>query len=82
MKTKLTLRLEEKLIKKAKEHAKSRNTSVSQLVADYLSAIDQPKKKKTEFEVPPLTSELAGIIEGADINEEDYKAHLRDKHLK
>jgi predicted HicB family RNase H-like nuclease len=35
MKSKLTLRLEESLIKQAKKRAKQKGTSVSQMVAEY-----------------------------------------------
>ena len=39
METKLTLRLEDKLIRKAKKLAKDRGKSVSRMVADYIVAL-------------------------------------------
>ena len=39
MQTKLTLRLEEQLIERAKAHAKKRGKSVSQMVADYFALL-------------------------------------------
>ena len=41
MNTKLTLRLDEELIKSAKMHAKTIAKSVSQMVADYFYLLDK-----------------------------------------
>jgi hypothetical protein len=81
MKSKLTLRLEEKLIKEAKEYAKSKNTSVSQLVADYFKAIES-RKSEGKPNYSPITSSLVGILKDGDISEGDYKTYLEEKHLK
>lgn len=80
MKSKLTLRLDESLIKRAKERAKEKGTSVSQMVADYFALIEsnQPKQKQ---ELPPITKSLSGILEDIDVQEEDYKKYLEEKHL-
>lgn len=80
MKTKLTLRIEEKLIKQAKEYAKSQNTSVSQIVADYLRGIKNQNKTDTQ-NYSPVTSSLVGILKNKSVSEEDYKRHLEDKYL-
>lgn len=81
MKNKLTLRLDEKLIKEAKEYAKSKKTSVSQLVADYFKAIESRKSEENP-DYSPVTSSLVGILKDRDISEEDYKSYLEEKHLK
>lgn len=80
MKSKLTLRLEESLIKRAKKRAKQKGTSVSQMVADFFAIVD---KESTEprNELPPVTASLVGIMKNSDVREEDYKAHLEDKYL-
>lgn len=80
MKRKLTLRLDDNLIEEAKKYAKSKNTSVSQLVADYFKAIDSQKKhKKPDFS--PITSSLIGVLKESSATEEDYKSYLEEKHL-
>lgn len=81
MKNKLTLRLDDSLIKRAKKRAKQKGTSVSQMVADYFALIETEKSPSNQ-ELPPLTASLAGILKNADIQEEDYKTYLEDKHLK
>ncbi|MEX0723124.1 MAG: DUF6364 family protein [Gracilimonas sp.] len=81
MKNKLTLRLDDKLIKNAKEHAKSKNTSVSQLVADYFKAIEN-QTKEGHSGYSPITSSLIGVLDKSSVTEEDYKSYLEEKHLK
>lgn len=81
MKSKLTLRLDDSLIKRAKKHAKQKGTSVSQMVADYFALIDNEKVSINE-ELPPITASLSGIVKEADIQEQDYKTYLEEKHLK
>ena len=81
MKNKLTLRLEDSLIKRAKKRAKQKGISLSQMVADYFKLIDT-KHISSKRELPPITASLAGILKNTDIQEKDYKKHLEDKYLK
>lgn len=79
MNTKLTLRIDEDVVLKAKSEAKLRGKSVSRMFSDFIESIasgDTPKK-----ELPPTTSKLAGILKDRKVSEEDYKAHLMEKHL-
>jgi hypothetical protein len=79
MNTKLTLRMDEKVVRKAKIAAKQRGKSVSRMVAEFIEALSsQPISKKS---LPPTTASLIGILKGQDISEDDYKAHLREKYL-
>ena len=47
MQTKLTLRLADSAIENAKLYARARDTSVSQLVADYFAQLNAPASKTT-----------------------------------
>jgi hypothetical protein len=79
MQSKLTLRLDEDLIREAKALARQRGTSL--LVADYFRALSRSRSDRPEDEeLPPLTRALAGALRGADVDEEDYRAHLDRKH--
>jgi len=79
MNTKLTLRMDEKVVRKAKIAAKRRGKSVSRMVAEFIEALSsQPISQKS---LPPTTASLIGILKGQDISEDDYKAHLREKYL-
>jgi hypothetical protein len=80
MQTKLTLRVDEALIRKAKQLARKRGTSVSRIFGDFISnqSDDLPSD-----ELPPVTASMIGIIqkEGIETNEMDYRKHLEDKYL-
>ena len=81
MQTKLTLRLDEELVRRAKAHAKREGKSLSQIVSDYFSLLKQPSGENREAEPgAPLTQSLRGILRGAEVDEEDYRRHLDEKH--
>jgi hypothetical protein len=61
MDTKLTLKLEQTIIEKAKHYAKSRKTSLSKLIENYLLNITNEKGK--EEKITPLVKSLSGIID-------------------
>ena len=80
MQAKLTLRVEEALIRKAKQLARKRGTSVSRIFGECIS---QQSDELPSDDLPPITSSMIGIIrkEGVEIDESDYRKHLEDKHL-
>ena len=74
MDTKLTLKLEQTIIEKAKSYAKSHRTSLSQLIENYLQNITSEKGK--EEKITPLVKSLSGII---NLTEDfDYKNGYSD----
>ena len=80
MQTKLTLRLDDKLINRAKSHARKSGKSVSQIVASYFSLLDDIPKKETS-ELTPIVRSLKGSLKGAKIDKKDYHNYLEEKHL-
>ena len=80
MQTKLTLRLDDKLINRAKSHARKSGKSVSQIVASYFSLLDD-KPKKEISELTPIVRSLKGSLKGAKIGKKDYHNYLEEKHL-
>jgi hypothetical protein len=80
MNTKLTLRLDDILIGRAKKYARYKGKSISQIVGDYFNAIQDPPKKG-QHTIGPITHQLRGCLRGAKITEEDYKKHLEKKFL-
>lgn len=81
MQSKLTLRLDDELIREAKALAQQRGTSLSQLVANYFQALTQHGAETPDDErLPPLTRALKGMLRGAEADEEEYYAHLERKH--
>lgn len=81
MQTKLTLRLEERLIRKAKRYSKKSGKSVSKLVADYFSAIEEEGASKEDLALSPRVRSLFGVLAGGQASEKDYRRHLEEKHL-
>lgn len=79
MQTKLTLRLDDQLVRAAKRHAKQAGCSVSQMVADYFAAIASADSHQSTL--APKVSRLMGAIEGTGVDEADYRAYLEEKHL-
>ena len=61
MDTKLTLKLEQEIIEKAKEYAKSRKTSLSKLIENYLQKITSQNEGNEK--ITPLVKSLSGIID-------------------
>ena len=79
MNTKLTLRMDEGIVRKAKIEAKRRGKSVSRMVAEFIESIgSRPDSGKV---LPPTTASLVGILKGREVSEDDYKVHLREKYL-
>ena len=78
MNTKLTLQMDDSLVQRARLQAKERGKSVSQLFSEYISALGTTEQKG---KLPPITESLLGIVDGKDVSIEDYRQHLREKHL-
>lgn len=80
MNTKLTLRLDERLIRRAKRYSRQRGKSVSQLVADFFRLIEG-EEEMAGAEFTPRVSALVGSLRGVEVTEEEYRRHLEGKHL-
>ena len=82
MDTKLTLKLEDTIIEKAKEYAKNNKTSLSKLIENYLLNITGDKGN--DEKITPLVKSLSGVInlpEGFD-HKKGYAEFLTGKYGK
>ena len=83
MQTKLTLRIDETLVEKAKAWAKKRHISVSQAVAEFFAQLPENGEPG---KLSPWTRRLIGVAakeERASTDKEiqkDYLTHLQRKH--
>lgn len=77
--TKLTLRLDSGLIEQAKRYGKAHGKSLSQLVADFFTALEAEDQDAPSL--PPLVASLKGVARGIELDEDDYRQHLVRKHL-
>lgn len=77
MDARLTLKLNESVIERAKEYAKTHNISLSKMIEQYLSSIvAKSDVSPKEIELTPLVKELSGVIKMPVDN--DYKADYVD----
>ena len=72
--TKLTLSVDEELIRKAREYSRRYETSISQLVSNFLERLPEPGQ-----EFSPTVRRLYGILP-SDVDEADYRRHLEEKY--
>jgi hypothetical protein len=79
MNTKLTLRLDDGLIRSAKRHSAKSGKSISQLVSDYFTLI-VAREDAADTELTPRVRSLLGALSGAAVDEQDYRRHLENKH--
>ena len=82
MDSKLTLKLDSRVIEKAKVYARKKNTSLSKLVEGYLQLLTN--KGSEDPHVTPLVKSLSGVLNEAQLRDYEgkYKGHLRKKYGK
>jgi hypothetical protein len=78
MDTKLTIKLDEDVITRAKSYAKRRKTSLSKMIESYLDSVTKPESK--EIEITPLVKSLSGVVKLTD--DYDYKKDRTDYLIK
>lgn len=75
---KLTLSVDEQVIERARRYSRLHNTSISQLVSNYLAQLDADEGEQA---YSPTVRRLLGILP-SDTNIEQYHRHLEEKHLR
>lgn len=78
MNTKLTLTIEQEIIKKAKEYAKNKNRSLSDLIENYLKILTKEEKKQKTKKLHPIVQSLKGSFHSPS-KDIDYKKELRSR---
>jgi len=73
---KLTLSVDNRVVSRAKQYAKRRGVSVSQLVETYLAAVAEPVSPAAG--AAPILRSVRGVLKNADIDE--YRKHLAAKY--
>jgi hypothetical protein len=81
METKLTLRLNKKVIDQAKKYANDHETSLSKLIENYLEAVTHTPDE--EDHISPLVKSLSGVIQLANNSDlkDKYHKHITGKYL-
>jgi hypothetical protein len=73
--SKLTLSVDEDVVRRAKQFAEKRGTSVSELVERYLDLLSRPAVRAED---PPVLRMLRGAARGVDAD--DHRKHLARKY--
>jgi hypothetical protein len=81
MDSKLTLKLNQEVIEKAKAYASEKKLSLSRLIEAYLQTLTS-EDKSSEFEILPFVKSMStGVEIPLDLDiKEAYSAHLTDKY--
>lgn len=82
METKLTLRLNDNVIKRAKVYARNHKISLSKMIESYLDNITAQREEKKENSITPLVESLSGVIDiPADFDyKKEYGDYLAEKY--
>ena len=74
MSTKLTLTIQQEVIIKAKEYAKNKNRSLSNIIENYLKSLTKESEKDEEIKLTPVVRSLKGSFKMP--SDFDYKIEL------
>ena len=77
--SKLTLSVDQAVVKRAKRYASQRGTSVSQLVERYLEMLARPAPRGDE-NVTPLLKKLREDFKGVTLDVSQYHKYLERKY--
>ncbi len=82
METKLTLRLSENVIARAKIYAKSQRISLSKMIESYLDSLTREKDTGNNKSITPLVESLSGVINlPPDFDyKKEYADYLTEKY--
>ncbi len=76
MDTKLTLRLDDSVIERAKVYARNHKVSLSKMIETYLDSLTTQKHQAKNIIITPLVESLSGVIDAPE--DLDYKNEYRD----
>ena len=82
MDTKLTLRLNDDIIERAKVYARNHKVSLSKMIESYLDNITKSKEEQKNTTITPLVESLSGVINvPIDFDyKNDYSEYLEKKY--
>ncbi|UGU18096.1 DUF6364 family protein [Sinomicrobium kalidii] len=77
MNTKLTLTIEREIIERAKNYAKEKNRSLSDIIENYLKILTEKDQKNKDKKLNPIVESLKGSFRMP--KDMDYKKELRNR---
>jgi antitoxin component of RelBE/YafQ-DinJ toxin-antitoxin module len=76
---KLTLSVDDEIIELAKDLARERGLSVSQMVSAFFSSVATSSKMPEDL--PPVLAKLCGVLKPEEVDVSKYRHHLESKYL-
>ena len=77
--SKLTLSVDDRVVQRAKRHARKNDTSVSALVENYLANLTDPATEDNlDQPLTPIVRSLRGLLKSG--NADEYKRYLAKKY--
>ncbi len=76
---KLTLSVDETVVRRAKRYAARRGISISRLVERYLGLLSSPPKEHRPA-TSPVLARLRGALKGTSVQTADYRRYLERKY--
>ena len=82
MDAKLTLKLDQEIIEKAKKYASNKKLSLSRLIENYLNSLTTDRTMDNEIEISPFIKSLrTGVKIPADLDyKKEYGDYLSEKY--
>ncbi|NBC84306.1 MAG: hypothetical protein GVY19_13135 [Bacteroidetes bacterium] len=82
MDTKLTLRLNDSVIERAKIYARNHKISLSKMIESYLDSITKQKDKEKNNTITPLVESLSGVMDlPSDFDyKKEYREYIEEKY--
>ena len=77
MNTKLTLTIEREIIERAKNYAKEKNRSLSDIIENYLKILTKEERKNKSKKLNPAVESLRGSFKMP--KDMDYKKELKNR---
>lgn len=77
MNTKLTLTIEQEIIRKAKKYARRHNRSLSDIIENYLKVLTVEEKEQQKKQLNPVVKSLKGSFKMPE--NMDYKKELKNR---
>ncbi|MBJ7880455.1 DUF6364 family protein [Gelidibacter salicanalis] len=77
MNTKLTLTIEREIIERAKNYAKGKNRSLSDIIENYLKTLTKEERKNKNKKLNPAVESLKGSFKMP--KDMDYKKELKNR---
>ena len=80
MQSKLTLRMDDNLIESAKAWSAQSGKSISRIVADLFTLMQQQEPRSGQEDLTPTVRSLKGILKGHQVDEAEYRDYLAEKY--